>query len=313
MFVQTRAAVLAPLLLWMFAAPLAAQDAANGRTMRPIRVAITVDDLPGSAVPSIGTLRMVSEIARVLAAHRVTPATGFAIGSRLESDPEGRAALEVWTAHGHELGNHSYAHTTPEQVGAAAYFADVVRMDALLRTLDAKLATRTRYFRYPYLEEGRDARESKDLFRSIVELGYQVARVSLDFSDWAYADPYARCLARNDERALELLAQSYVESAVAQLAWAVAAAQSVARRPFVQVLLLHANVATMHNLDALLTAYEKAGVQFVSLAEALKDPLYTADYEASGGSVLTMAGLASGRALPPHLVRPLPLLELACR
>jgi hypothetical protein len=185
-------------------------------------------------------------------------------------------------------------------------------MDALLRRVRPGYEAETRYFRYPFLEEG-SGEESRALFEAIGGLGYQVARVSLDFSDWAYGDPHARCLTRGDRRALSLLSESYLESARAQLAWASAAAASVAGRAVPQVLLLHANVATMDNLDALLTEYERAGASFITLEQALRDPIYQGDYEGSGGSVLTMAAFASGRALPPALVRPLPLLELVCR
>jgi hypothetical protein len=76
---------------------------------------------------------------------------------------------------------------------------------------------------------------------------------------------------------------------------------------------LHANVATAHNLDALLTEYERSGVSFVPLAEALEDPAYTAEYDARISHVLTLSSLGSQRPLPPFQVRPLELLDLACR
>lgn len=313
MWFRVGATALVACVVCLFVSHLLNGETARARTDRPVvEIAVTIDDLPASAIPGAGSVQIVRELVRVLAKHRIERVTGFVIGNLMEADPEGRAAIAIWQRAGHQLGNHSYAHASPEQLGASEYFADVRRMDALLRRVRPGYEAEVRYFRYPFLEEG-SGEESRVLFQAITGLGYQVARVSLDFSDWAYDAPYARCLARGDQRALSLLSESYLESARAQLAWANAAAASVLGRSLPQVLLLHANVATMHNLDALLTEYERAGASFITLREALRDPIYQGDYEGSGGSVLTMASLATGKALPPALVRPLPLLELACR
>jgi peptidoglycan-N-acetylglucosamine deacetylase len=284
------------------------------RAEPPLRVAITIDDLPGSAEDSgYDALRLVSQLIDALRAHRVGAATGFVVGERLASDAQGRAAVAAWVAAGFEVGNHTYSHPSLHRGDARAYIDDVLRMEPLMHALEQRSGQRARYFRYPFLEEGRSEVERRLLARLLRERGYTVARVSVDFSDWAWGDPYARCLRRGDPEALALLSRSYVDNALAYLAWSEASAQRVLRRPFVHVLLLHANLATAHNLDALLSAYERAGAQFVPLSEALADAAYTADYAAEGGHVLTLASQAAGRALPPRLLRPLDLLDLACR
>src|SRR5262249_4483931 len=45
-------------------------------------------------------------------------------------------------------------------------------------------------------------------------------------------------------------------------------------RPIKQILLLHANELTADNLDGLATMLENKGYRFISLEEALKDPVY---------------------------------------
>ena len=279
-----------------------------------VRVAITIDDLPASTGSSgYDSPEIVRQLVEALRAHRVTSATGFVIGERLENDLRGRAAVAAWIAAGYEVGNHTYSHPSLHRGDARAYADDVLRMEPLMRALEQRSGQRFRYFRYPFLEEGRSDAERRSLARLLRERDYTVARVSVDFSDWAWAEPHARCLRRGDTEALLMLSRSYLQNALASLSWSQASAQRVLRRQMVHVLLLHANVATAHNLDALLDAYERAGAQFVPLSEALADATYTADYPAPGGHVLTLASAASGRALPPGLVRPLELLELACR
>lgn len=280
----------------------------------PLRVAITIDDLPRSQTLPAGysSLRVVSELVAALRAHNVRSAVGFVVGDRLLADTEARLALETWARAGYELGNHTRRHRALGEVGAAEFLSDLESMEPLMRELAQISGHMTRYFRYPYLEEGRTSEERRLLARALSERGYRLARASVDFFDWAWADPYARCLRRADPRALALLSRSYLEHGAARLAWSAAAAQRLFKRPFTHVLLLHANVATAQNLDALLGEYERMGAQFVPLADALADPAYGAEYEGSTGNVLTLASLATRRPLPPGFVSPLALLELAC-
>jgi peptidoglycan/xylan/chitin deacetylase (PgdA/CDA1 family) len=280
----------------------------------PVRIAITIDDLPRTrSLPDGHTSAyIVSELVKALRAHKLRSAVGFIVGERVATDSEARAALEIWTQAGYELGNHTYQHRALGEFGADEFLTDLDRMEPLLQENARRSGQATRYFRYPYLEEARSAEERRLLSRALQERGYKLARVSVDFYDWAWAEPFARCLRRGDARALALLSRSYVDYGGAQLAWSVAAAQKLFRRPFTHVLLLHANIATAQNLDALLSEYERQGAQFVSLAEALSDPLYSAEYDGAMGNVLTLANLAPKKPLPPWLGSPLDLLELAC-
>lgn len=278
-------------------------------------MAITVDDLPGPVVRQGGydSLRLLSELTATLRAHRVESATGFVIGERVVSDPDARAALAVWTAAGYELGNHSYGHISLHAAELGRYLEDLRRAEPLMQELAQRSGRAVRYFRYPFLEEGRSARDRRALTELLAARGYAIARVSLDFFDWAWADPYARCLARADRAGMSLLSRSYLERAAAYLGWAVAGAREVLNRPLPQVLLLHANVVTVHHLDALLTQYERAGVRFISLAEALADPAYRADYDGDVSHVLTLSSAHAGRPLAPAPGRPDDLLTLICR
>jgi peptidoglycan/xylan/chitin deacetylase (PgdA/CDA1 family) len=306
--------VCAAFALWLTRAGGAIAEESQRPSNARLRIAITVDDLPSSVLlaPGYTSERLIDEMVRTLEAHGVRHATGFVIGERVDGDPTGRAALARWARAGFEFGNHSYSHRHLEQLGADDYFADVARMEPAMRVLERETHQSARYFRYPFLEEGRSTVERKQLTTALGQLGYTLARVSLDFNDWAWADPYARCLARNDTRALAVLSASYLEYASASLDWSVQAARQVLRRPIPHVLLLHANVVTAQNLDALLSEYERQGAQFVPLAEALSDSAYEADYEARGGNMLALASQSNGRPLPPAQVRPIGLLELVC-
>ena len=50
-----------------------------------------------------------------------------------------------------------------------------------------------------------------------------------------------------------------------------------AGRDIAQILLLHVNAADADQMDALLSSYEAAGVRWVTLEQAQKDPIYAED------------------------------------
>ena len=71
-----------------------------------------------------------------------------------------------------------------------------------------------------------------------------------------------------------------------------------------------------HGLDLLrhaaLTAFDRAGVRYAPLAEALSYGVYHGQYDISGVSVLTQAGHRLGTPLPPAPSRPTALLDQVC-
>ena len=294
-------------------ATAATRSSAPRRSPSPLRIALTFDDLPSTAElpPGYSASRLIGELVAALQRHRVSSATGFVIGERALSDADARAALSLWTHAGFEVGNHTYSHLSLEHAEASDYVADLGRMEPLMRALEHETRQTTRWFRYPFLEEGMVDGDRRAVLAAVGGLGYLNARVSLDFADWAFADAYARCL-QNPEH-LRTLERSYLQFAHETLLWSERLAHGLVGRPLAHVLLLHANVATARLLDQLLTQYEAEGASFVSLTEALADPLYQAPNESGLGNALTAAGAAVGVRAPASLEPPLELLDLACR
>jgi peptidoglycan/xylan/chitin deacetylase (PgdA/CDA1 family) len=306
----------------LFASPLPhhafahrAKTAAKTQARNGVRLAITIDDFPGGG-PETGDFthpRMVADIIAALRAHGVQHATAFVVGSMLEGHPERQAALDAWIEAGFEVGNHTYTHPSLAETDAGTYIADIEQNRPLIESLEKRTGQRAHYFRAPYLDEGNTEADRRSLMHYLNAHNYKMARVSMDFSDWAYADPFARCLNKDDRHALDLLQQSYLENAAAALAWSAAAAQQVAGHPVTQVLLLHTSLATSQTLDAMLTAFDNAGVHYTSLAEALTHEIYNGPYDISGTNVFVQASRKLGKPHPPALVRPLALLDLTCR
>jgi peptidoglycan/xylan/chitin deacetylase (PgdA/CDA1 family) len=243
----------------------------------PIEVAVTVDDLPrhGQDVPGVSRLDIHRQVLDALKRHRVPGAYGFVNGSRLVGHPEDRAALEAWVAAGYPLGNHTFTHLDAAKAPVDDFLADVVANESVLGELMGPGTARAwKMLRYPYLHQGRDLEARAQIRQALGARGYRIAEVTIDFEDWAWNNPYARCKARGDVKAVETLAGSYLDSAELQLRWSDDTARRLFGGPIRHILLLHVGAFDAQMADGLLTLYENLGVKWISLDAALEDPVY---------------------------------------
>jgi peptidoglycan/xylan/chitin deacetylase (PgdA/CDA1 family) len=295
--------------------PNRAASTAKAPSHAGIRLAVTVDDLPGAG-PETGPFTYPSNVAGIIAAlraHGIQHATGFVIGSLLEGHPERQAAIDAWIEAGFEVGDHTYTHPSLATTDIATYLANIEANRPLIESLEKRTGQRSHYFRPPYLEEGATAGDRRALTEYLAARRYTMARASVDFGDWLYTDPYLRCFTQGNHHGLDLLRHRYAEDASATLAWAAVAAQQVAGRAITQVLLVHATIATSQMLDATLTAFDRAGAHYAPLTEALSYDVYHGQYDISGMNVLTQAGKRLRIPLPPAPPRPTAFLDQLCR
>ena len=285
----------------------------------PTKIAITVDDLPahGPLPPGITRAQVHAQLLATFERHGVPEVRGFVIGEHATDSDDHREALRLWTAAGHPLGNHTWSHPNMEVIGVDAYLDDIDRNEAVLAELTGDTSGASwRSFRYPYLRQGFDAASSARVRAHLIERGYQIAEVSIDFWDWDYQAPYVRCLAAKADVAVDALRTTYRQRAVDLLEWHRAAAEQAFGRPIAHVLLLHAGVFTAEMSEELLTSYEARGVVWVSLDEALADPVY-ADVPLpprTHGDVLVEQAITSlGVPHPPWTHHPGDLLGALCR
>lgn len=281
----------------------------------PIEMAITFDDLPASGpdVPGLSRLRIHQEILGALRKHGVPQVYGFVNGKGTEH-PDGRAALEAWVAAGYPLGNHTYSHSTPKEL--PAWFADLHRNEPLLRALLPGPEERWKVFRYPELRQGETG-EAHDAIRAhLLEHGYRIAEVTVDFGDFAWNEPYARCLARGDRASIEELRRSFLQSAQTFLGFDDSFARRLFGRRIRHILILHGGAFDAVMLDDLLTLYETAGVRWIPFDEAQRDPVYQHDPKVAptGGDILQeQVATARRTRVIPWVTMPLQQLAATCR
>jgi peptidoglycan/xylan/chitin deacetylase (PgdA/CDA1 family) len=275
-----------------------------------IEVAVTVDDLPRHRVggsPPVIAQALLSAFAH----HRIPRVTGFINAAKLEAHPEDRAVLDAWVAAGHPLGNHEWSHADLHVVSPEAFIAGIARNEPVLATLGTPPAPK--YFRYPYLREGNTVEERKAVRDYLAAHDYRIAQVTIDPYDWAYGDAYDRCTQSDDSVGRSALREAFLTEAREKLRWSQAAALAVLGRPVRHILLLHLGTLDGDAIEALLTAYEAAGVRWISLDEAFADPIYAEDAAiAGGGHYLGQLARKRNVPLPPTPSPPQDLIARAC-
>jgi peptidoglycan/xylan/chitin deacetylase (PgdA/CDA1 family) len=279
------------------------------------QMAITFDDLPahGEKPAGISRLDIVQSILATLKQEQMPPTYGFINGTRPEADASSPAVLQAWRAAGQPLGNHTWAHEdlngeTPEQ-----FEAEVMKVEPLLKRLmgDADW----HWLRYPFLHEGDTVAKRRAVRGWLAAHGYRIAEVNMDFGDYLWNAPYARCMATHDDAAIGRLHDSYLAAADEYYGLFRRLSQMVYGRDVKYVLLMHVGAFDAKMLPELLTLYRNKGVRFVSLPAAIADPAYHDDPdigEPNGGALLEL--MMQKRKLPfPQNSKPLKELESACR
>lgn len=279
-------------------------------------VAITVDDLPSHGPLPNGTTR--AEIARTMLSAfkdaKVPQVYGFINSGRLAKIPEDIEVLKLWRDGGQPLGNHTYDHMNFNENSVASFQENIEKNEQALKLLMEDKDWH--WFRYPYLWEG-DTLEKRHAIRAYLkEHEYKIAQVTLDFEDYAWNGPYARCADKNDEQAIAWLKESYLNTAREYMALDRKMAKQIFGRDIKYVLLLHIGAFDATMLPKLLAQMKQDGFKFVTIQEAESDPAYQSDPDAAlknGGTLLDQFFDARHLQYPPHADKPIKELQAICK
>jgi peptidoglycan/xylan/chitin deacetylase (PgdA/CDA1 family) len=231
------------------------------------RVAITIDDLGTSDASSEPALSaaLLGHLRRYQA-----PVAVFVNCRKMRPD-----VLQQWDAAGATIGNHTQAHLSVDDTAgprvSQAWWSGVTACDEQLRT---ELGRPIRYFRFPYLRTGTGESRRRDAERRLTSLGYRVAPVSAPTTEWLLADYYEDARDYGDEALASEVVQRYVRHMVESLEQAEQLARDKGIERMAHIALSHANSLAADHLGDALEALEGQGWDFVSLDEALSDPVY---------------------------------------
>ena len=245
--------------------------AASPRKTAPA-IAITIDDLPVHAPypPGLTPLQVNRQmIAALKAAH--VPVTGFVNAVNVK-DADTMEALREWRAAGFVLGNHTWSHPHLGELTLDQFEAELTKDEPVLEKFGG--GSDWHWFRYPFLEEGKDEAQRVAMRRVLATHGYRVADVTTGFADWAWTPAYARCAAKRDLAGVAELERLYLSAVEKSIADDRETARLLHGRDIPYVLLMHVSAMSAHMMPKVLRIYREAGYRFISLPEAERDAVY---------------------------------------
>ncbi len=253
-----------------------------------LQVAFTFDDLPAHAPKPRITSRIAiaQSVLDTLQREKLPPVYGFVNGYKVALQPKWLHILKMWHAAGEPMGNHTWSHPELDLATVPEYKTEIAENEPILRQVDPD--GDWQWFRFPYLEEG-DTVEKREAIRGYLkDRGYRIAEVSIDFQDYMWNDPYARCMDKHRYADVSWLHDSYLASADQAIAVYRTLAQRVYGHDIPYVLLLHLGAFDAKMLPELIALFRSRGFEFTTLEQAESDPAYSVDSQVpmKGGGLL---------------------------
>jgi peptidoglycan-N-acetylglucosamine deacetylase len=278
-------------------------------------MAVTIDDLPvhGPLPPGMTRLEIAQSILVTLKRQKMPPVYGFINAVRVEEDPSTLGVLTAWRTARQPLGNHTWAHLDLNKESPEGFALEVSRNEALLQSLMGK--ENWHWLRYPYLHEGDTLEKRRAVRAWAFAHQYKIAQASMDFEDYLWNAPYARCMAKHDEASIQKLHASYLAVAAQYYSVFREFSRLVYGRDIKYVLLMHVGAFDARMLPELLALYREKGVRFIGLQDAMSDPAYRDDPdigEPSGGAFLELMMQNKKLKFPPN-TKPYKELEAMCQ
>jgi peptidoglycan/xylan/chitin deacetylase (PgdA/CDA1 family) len=281
------------------------------------KLAITMDDLPQNGELPSGVTR--SQIARdvvaILKQRHLPPVYGFINAAKLEGSADGAEALKIWGA-AEPLGNHTYSHMDLEQNSAEAFDREIAENEPALELLKRNAIDNWHWLRYPFLHEGDTVEKRRAVRAYLKDHGYRIAQVTLDWEDYLWNTAYARCSAKNDQRSIEWLRSSYLNTASTFLDLGRSEARLIYGREINYVLLMHLGAFSSTILPDALDLLAKKGFTLVPLEEAESDAAYEGDPDVGmtdAGTLLDQWMMVKHIEYPKHTEKPYKELQDICK
>ena len=273
------------------AASLLLARAAGATSTADPALSITIDDFEPSDTPLMTATARNDAILATLDRFAIK-AAGFPAGKNVDN-PAGDATLRSWAERGHTLGNHTYAHNYYGGKNPAAEMDDILRAETILKAQK----TYAKWFRFPYLAEGKTI-EGRDAMRALLKQhGYRNGHVTIDTSDWYVNQRLVKRLTADPAANVAPYRKYYVEHLLARAAYYDELAFSTLGHRVPHTILLHHNLACGLFLGDALAAFRERGWRLIDATAAFADPVFTGapDIAPAGQSLIWALAKESGK------------------
>ncbi len=232
------------------------------------RIALTFDDAPRAATPRFTGVERTQRLIEQLAQAGVDEAAFFVTTSKIKS-PEENRRLHAYAAAGHLLANHSHSHSWLRNSEVDDYVKDIDAAQAAL----SELPNVVPWYRFPYLDEGRDPGKRDQVRRALAERRLINGYVTVDNYDWYLDALLQQAIKEQQPIDDDELGRLYLEVILAAIEFYDEIAMATLDRSPAHVLLLHENDLAALYIADLVAALRQRGWRIISPREAYQDPI----------------------------------------
>lgn len=230
-------------------------------------IAITFDDAPTHDSPALKGDARTRLIIEHLKSNNVDQAAFFVLTNNINAESQKR--LSQYSRAGHLLANHSHTHLWIHEVGTEKYIQDVAKADSVL----SPYPSYKKWFRYPYLNEGRTIGSRDSIRVALKELNLINGYVTIDNYDW-YLNNLLQQAVKNHKKVNESkLRAIYIDHIYSSVLFYDNIAQQHLGRSPKHVLLLHENDLAALFLGDLIRHLRQKGWKIITPEEAYEDPI----------------------------------------
>lgn len=232
------------------------------------KIALTFDDAPRrDGAYYTGTQRTDTLIQRLKDAS-IAQAAFFCVSGNIDYD--GHARLLKYIDAGHIIANHTHSHQFLRNIGYEGYIQDIKKADSIL----SRYNNFKKWFRFPFLQEGRDIPERDNIRIELKNMGYVNGYVTIDNYDWYIESLFQKALKEKKKIDYEKLKDFYIEHIWNSIKfYDDIALKTIGRSPN-HVLLLHENDLAALFIGDLVAHIRQNGGEIIAVEEAYTDPIF---------------------------------------
>jgi len=231
-------------------------------------IALSFDDAPKGNSGYYTGLERTEVLIDKLAKLEIPEVVFFCNSGKLEND-SGRVRLQMYSDAGHLIANHTHTHPDLSRMGALEFIKNIEKAHDGLKDFP----TFVKWFRFPYLHEGRTEAVRDSVREARVKMGYEQGYVTVDNYDWHLDRRLSDAIRDSLTTDIDKLREIYVD-----ILWGAIqhfdkiAIETLGRSPR-HVLLLHENDVAALFIDDLVNRIRENGWKIITPTEAYQDSI----------------------------------------
>jgi len=172
------------------------------------------------------------------------------------------------------LGNHTYSHLRYSTTDFKEYTQDIIQGEKLTKEFAKKHSKSLKHFRFPYNDLGKDSIQHQNIKKFLNSRNYQITPFTIESSDWMFNAVYKYYLKKGDTLKATEIGELYVNKTLAYFTFFNQFTNEQYGRTIKHIYLCHDNILNTHYLPVLVKQLAKRNYDFISLDQALTDPIY---------------------------------------